>query len=255
LRDGNTANGGNLFFSPYSISQALAMTYAGARAETETQMAATLRFVLAQEALHKAFNGLDQELASRGIWNLLEGEEITVSMMALSERLGYTSGKGYQAVELPYDGGELSMLVMLPDAGRFAEFEERLDASLLNQILDELAREQLQLTMPKFEFESEFSLGGTLSAMGMPIAFSDLADFSGMTGTPDLYISDVVHESFVTVDEVGTEAAAATGVIMDVKMAPAEPRRVAIDRPFIFLIRDIATGSVLFLGRVMKPAR
>lgn len=377
LVDGNTAfafdlyqvlrkaGTGNLFYSPYSISQALAMAYAGARGETETQMAATLRFLLAQEALHKAFNGLDQALTSRGqgaagkdgkgfrlnivnaiwgqqdhpwlpafldtlaenygagirlvdyvkdpeaarvrindwvarqteqrikdliakgmidqmtrlvltnaiyfnaawqvpfnkdatapgSWTLLDGSKITVPMMTQSENLGYASGNGYQAVELPYSGGELSMVIMLPDAGRFEEFEGRLDAALLDQILDDITYQQLRLTMPKFKFEGEFSLGDILSALGMPIAFSDSADFSGMTGKRDLCISEVLHKSFVAVDEAGTEAAAATAVIMRLTSMPAEPRPVAVDRPFVFLIRDVETGAVLFLGRVLTPAQ
>ena len=104
--------------------------------------------------------------------------------------------------------------------------------------------------MPRFEFDSEFSLKDTLAEMGMPIAFSSSADFSGMTGNPELFISDVVHKSFVAVDEAGTEAAAATAVIMRLT---AVPKQVTIDRPFIFLIRDIETGAILFVGRVMNP--
>jgi serpin B len=144
---------------------------------------------------------------------------------------------------------------MLPDAGRFEEFEGRLDAALLDQILDDITYQQLRLTMPKFKFEGEFSLADILSAMGMPIAFSGSADFSGMTGKRDLCISEVVHKSFVAVDEAGTEAAAATAVIMRLTAMPAEPRPVAVDRPFIFLIRDTETGAVLFLGRVLTPAQ
>ncbi len=90
--------------------------------------------------------------------------------------------------------------------------------------------------------------------MGMPIAFSGAADFSAMTGARDLYISEVVHKAFVAVDEAGTEAAAATAVIMREAAIPADPRIVSIDRPFVFLIRDIATGAVLFVGRVVNPS-
>jgi serpin B len=106
--------------------------------------------------------------------------------------------------------------------------------------------------MPKFEFDSEFSLKDTLAGMGMPAAFSAAADFSGMTGTRDLYISKVLHKAFVSVDEAGTEAAAATAVTME--EAPPEPLvEVTIDRSFIFLIRDIETGAILFVGRVLNP--
>ena len=107
--------------------------------------------------------------------------------------------------------------------------------------------------MPKFEFESEFSLKDTLAEMGMPVAFSGAADFSGMTGKRELSISDVVHKAFVAVDEAGTEAAAATAVIMELTAVPEPPVEVTIDRPFIFLIRDIETGAVLFVGRVTNP--
>jgi serpin B len=107
--------------------------------------------------------------------------------------------------------------------------------------------------MPQFEFDSAFSLKDTLADMGMPIAFSGGADFSGMTGNRDLSISDVVHKAFVAVDEAGTEAAAATAVIMELTAVPEPPVEVTLDRPFIFLIRDIDTGAILFVGRVVNP--
>jgi serpin B len=107
--------------------------------------------------------------------------------------------------------------------------------------------------MPKFEFESEFSLVDTLIEMGMPTAFSGAADFSGMTGNPELAISDVLHKAFVSVDEAGTEAAAATAVIMEETAMPDQPVELTLDRPFIFLIRDIETGAILFVGRVLNP--
>jgi serpin B len=109
--------------------------------------------------------------------------------------------------------------------------------------------------MPKFEFDSEFGLKDTLADMGMPVAFSpDEADFSGMTGNSELFISDVIHKAFVAVDEAGTEAAAATAVIVGTTSMPTEPPvEVTVDRPFIFLIRDIETGSILFVGRVLNP--
>jgi len=108
--------------------------------------------------------------------------------------------------------------------------------------------------MPRFEFDSKFKLNDTLADMGMPIAFSPYdADFSGMTGKPELFISDVVHKAFVAVDEAGTEAAAATAVEMALTSVPPPPVEVTIDRPFIFLIRDIETGTILFVGRVINP--
>jgi len=354
---------GNLFYSPHSISVALAMTYAGARGETAQQMAATLQFLLEQERLHSAFNWLDAELASRGegaqgkdgagfrlnivnaIWGqkdyeflsefldvlaenygaglrildfineteesrlaindwvsdqtegriedllpqgtigaltrlvltnaiyfnaawaypfddkvtangpfyLLDGGQVTVPMMKQTEAFGYTDGEGYQAVELLYDGDELSMVIMLPDDGQFEVFEEELQAQKINDMIGDLQPTEVALTMPKFEFESEFSLKDTLAEMGMPIAFSNAADFSGMTGSPELFVSDVIHKAFVAVDEAGTEAAAATAVPMELTAIPDPPVEVTLDRPFMFLIRDIETGAILFAGRVVNP--
>jgi serpin B len=355
----------NLFYSPYSISVALALAYAGARGETAQQMADAMHYTLSQERLHAAFNALDQALASRGegamgkdgqafqlhvanaIWGqqdysfldayldvlalnygaglrlvdfvkapeearvtindwvseqtenkiddlipagaidaltrlvltnaiyfnaawakpfdekqtedgsfrLLDGSQVTVPMMKQVESLGYAMGKGYQAVELPYDGNELSMVILVPDEGQFGAFEDALDAGRLEAIVQDLRYVQVALSMPKFEIESSLSLADALTAMGMPDAFSGNADFSGMTGNHDLTISDVVHKAFVSVDESGTEAAAATAVIMKLTAMPAEPLTVTIDRPFIFAIRDIQTGSLLFVGRVVDPSQ
>jgi serpin B len=354
---------GNLFYSPYSISLALAMTYAGARGETAEQMADTLNFLLEQDRLHPAFNWLDAELAKRGegaegkdgegfrlnivnaIWGqkdyefltdfldvlaenygaglrildfineteqsriainkwvsdqtegriedlipqgeidaltrlvltnaiyfnaawaypfngkmtadgpfyLLDGGQVTVPMMKQTESFGYTEGEGYQAVELPYDGGELSMVILLPEAGKFEAFEEGLQAQQVCDIISGLQPTEVALTMPKFEFDSEFSLKDTLAGMGMPIAFTENADFSGMTGKRELSISDVMHKAFVAVDEAGTEAAAATAVDMTLTAVPEPSVEVTIDHPFIFLIRDIETGAILFVGRVLNP--
>jgi serpin B len=174
-------------------------------------------------------------------------------MMKQTESFGYTDGEGYQAVELPYDGEELSMVILLPEAGQFEAFEEGLQAQQVNDIISGLQPTLVDLTMPKFEFDSEFSLKDTLAGMGMPVAFSAAADFSGMTGTPDLCISAVLHKAFVSVDEAGTEAAAATAVIVGESAMPGQPVEVTVDRPFIFLIRDIETGAILFVGRVMNP--
>ena len=294
---------GNLFYSPHSISLALAMTYAGARGETAQQMADTLRFTLPNRQLHPAFNWLDIELSQRGkdakgkdgegfrmnivnaIWGqkdyqflttfldllaenygaglrpldfanapeesritinnwvsdqtegriedlipqglidaltrlvltnaiyfnaawqhpfseditedgsfyLLDGGEVTVPMMRQTESFGYAEGDEYQAVELPYDGRELSMVILLPQAGKFEVFENLLDAEQLGVIVKDLKFRRVTLTMPKFEFESGFGLRETLVALGMPVAFSGGADFSGMTGNRDLFISDVIH--------------------------------------------------------------
>src|SRR5574340_1100303 len=356
---------GNLFFSPYSISVALAMTYAGARGETETQMASTMHFDLPQERLHPAFNALNSEMLklpdnqeepgftlniANALWGqegfgfsqafldtlalnygagmqavdyanpekarktinkwvedetkdkikdlipegaidpmtrlvltnaiyfkagwqytfdenethdqpftLLDGSQVDTPMMQQTAGFEYVKGDGYEAVELPYEGRKFEMIIILPEAGAFADFEQSLDAaklqSILNMFPSEALPRQIDLTMPKFKVESSFGLAGTLAEMGMPDAFDVAkADLSGMTGKPDLFITDVVHKAFVDVNEAGTEAAAATGVIIGLKSAPVEePLKVVIDHPFLFAIRDVDSGTMLFFGRVVEP--
>jgi serpin B len=189
-----------------------------------------------------------------GTFHLLGGGEVTVPIMRQTKSLGYTEGDGYQAVELPYDGRELSMVILLPETGQFEAFEGSLDTDVIDSITKGLAYRQVALTMPKFEFESDFSLKGTLAAMGMPTAFSATADFSVMTGNRDLFIADVIHKAFVSVDEAGTEAAAATAVAMAGSAMPAKPVEVTVDHPFVFLIRDMETSAILFVGRVVNPS-
>ena len=116
-----------------------------------------------------------------------------------------------------------------------------------------MAEQNVMLSLPKFQFDSSFSLKQALSSLGMPLAFSDNADFSGMDGAHDLFISDVLHKAYVSVDEAGTEAAAASAVIIGLTAMPSSTVVLAIDRPFIFLIRDVQTGTILFVGRVMNP--
>ena len=355
---------GNLFYSPHSISLALAMTYAGARNETEQQMADALRFTLPQDRLHPAFNALDLALDERGqaapdadgegfelhvvnrIWgligfsfvpdyldtlaenygaglslldflnapepsrvvindwvadqtqdriedlipqggvgpatrlvltnaiyfkaawrspfkealtsdetfNLLDGDQIEVPMMHQTDPFGYAAGDGYQALELLYEGGDLSMVILLPDAGRFEAFEGQLDAARVQDVLEDLNVRDISLALPRFTFEWGKGLRETLSALGMPIAFSGMADFSGISPGGALAIDEVIHKAFVKVDEEGTEAAAATAVIMVGTSAPVTPLPVTVDRPFVFLIRDIETGAILFVGRVLNPS-
>ena len=146
------------------------------------------------------------------------------------------------------------MLVILPEQGRFEQVEEAFNAGLLQAITEGIVYVSVELSMPKFEFEADLSLADTLAAMGMPAAFGGAADFSGMTGDRELFVSDVIHKAFVSVDESGTEAAAATAVIMK-RLAIMEPQvQVTIDRPFLFLIRDIETNAILFVGRVVSIA-
>jgi serpin B len=144
---------------------------------------------------------------------------------------------------------------MLPASGKFAAFEQAIQTQKVSDIIGNLQSKLVDLTMPRFEFDSEFSLKDTLTDMGMTDAFSpDDADFSGMTRDSELFIADVVHKAFVSVDEAGTEAAAATAVVIPVGDGFEPPVEVTVDRPFIFLIRDIETGAILFIGRVLDPA-
>jgi len=354
----------NILFSPYSISLALAMIYAGAKGETESQMAETLNFSLPQEKLHPAFNNLSIELGQQGksaeekdekglrlnivnaTWGqqeytflaqyldtlaeyygagiylldfintpepsriyinewideqtegrieellppgsineatrmvltnviyfkaswmkpfeeastyngefqLLEGSFVNVPMMKQIESFGYTKGSNYQAVELLYSGGEVSMVILLPEKGEFRSFEKSLNQQLIFAIQDSIEYRQVDLSMPLFEFDSSLGLKKIFSAMGMSIPFSETADFSGLTSNRDIHISDILHKAYISVDEAGTEATAATGVVMALVGIPEPPIEVTVDSPFIFFIRDIGTGSILFIGRVLDPS-
>lgn len=222
------------------------------------------RLVLANAVYFKAEWRLpfDERATSRGRFYSLDGGESRVPMMRRTANFGYSRGAGYQAVELLYKGGEMSATILLPDEGRYGEIEGSLDAVLLDQILLNMESSRIRLAMPKFELESSFDLAGTLEEMGMPNAFDErLAEFQGMDGLSCLaeddeclLISGVAHKAFVSVDESGTEAGASTAVVVGITKAvmPEEPIEVTIDRPFILLIRDRDTGSVLFLGRIVR---
>jgi len=360
-------NDGNFFFSPYSISLALAMTYGGAREQTVQQMAKTLHFTLPDEQIHAGFNALDLELASRNhegdemmpgfklniansawvqynrtfeqdyldllaenydagllltdfmqdpegsrqvindwvseetegkiedlippgaidaltrlvlanaiyfnaAWQntfdvdlteetpfyLLDGSQVQVPMMTHSSatRLRYAHGNGFRAVELPYNGGDLSMVIVVPEEGTFADFEANLTTEQLTEILSNLKYQQVEFRMPKFSFESELGLADTLKQLGMQDAFNpEAADFSGIDGTREIVIKDVIHKAFVAVDEEGTEAAAATAVIIGLTSMVETQVQITVDHPFVFLIRDTSTETILFLGRVLDPTQ
>lgn len=353
---------GNLFCSPYGVSSALAMAYAGARGETAEQMARALRFTLPQARLHPAFNALDLALARRGegaegqdgkgfrlhvanaIWGqvgsafvpsfldvlaesygaglhvvdfvhapdeargiingwvaertedrikdilpegalgpstrlvltnaiyfnaawqfpfeeeettpgsftLADGSTVSVPMMANHAQVRYGEGDGYEALELPYDGGELSMVLVLPS--ELGTFEAGLDQARLDGVLASLGSRSVTMTLPRFKIVSTLDLAPPLEDLGMPAAFSDGADFSGIDGQGGLFITDVLHKAFVSVNEAGTEAAAATAVVIGETSAP-EPATIRFDRPFLFVIRDRATSAILFVGRVADPSR
>lgn len=147
------------------------------------------------------------------------------------------------------------MTVILPDTGQFAELEEHLDRNFLDQMASEVSQVEVNLKMPKFEFSTTLNANEVLSDLGMAEAFDpEAADFSGMTLEEALFITDVVHKADIKVDERGTEAAAATAVIMGIKsMMPGEPISLVVDRPFLFFIQHRPTGSILFMGRVIQP--
>jgi serpin B len=167
------------------------------------------------------------------------------------------SNADYQAIELPYKGHETSMLIILPEPGKMAVVEANLSTEFLSAIKYPLEKSNVLLNIPKFKFTTEsIKLAELLKSMGMSIAFSDMADFSGIDGTGGLNIGDVIHKAFVAVDERGTEAAAATTVIMRPSLSPAsQPQIFKANRPFIFLIRDIQTNAVLFMGKLNDPTR
>ena len=354
--------GENLFYSPYSISAALAMTYAGANGQTETQMKQAMRFELDEPQLHEAFNALDRALEGRGdnlaegetgepftleiansIWGQtgfpfvqgfldtlaqhygagmrlldfvadaeqarqiinawvemitrdrikdlipqgvitaatrlvltnaiyfkaswktkfdesataqgpftkLDGTTVQTDLMHLEDKgFARASGDGWTAAELPYVGDDVSMVVIVPDD--FDAYEGALTGEQLIAVFDSLSPQALTLTMPKFEFEAEFNLNDALKALGMTDAFDASADFTGMHEPGGLFIQAVVHKAFVAVDEEGTEAAAATAVIVGETSVP-EFVEFKADRPFLFFIRDRPTNSVLFAGRVLQP--
>jgi serpin B len=357
---------GNLVFSPFSISTALAMTYAGASGETQSQMAQALQFHLPQDRLHPAFDQLDLTLTREGqsgsdkgqpmqldianaTWaektykflpsyldtisknygagiqladfvnnsesvknninqwvgdethqrikdliqggaidpttrlvlinaiyfkadwkdqfdptdtreasfHLLDGSVSQVRMMSNTLfDAPYSSGNGYQAVELKYLGETAVMDILVPDDGTFRNFEDQLSNSKLDEILAGMQTATVALDLPKFGFKSNVDLGHLLADLGMPDAFDpNLADFSGMTGGRDLFISKALHQAFVSVDEKGTEAAAATSVIMAPTSILRTEVNLTIDRPFVFLIRDVASKQILFFGRVLDPSK
>ncbi|MBP7936434.1 MAG: serpin family protein [Phycisphaerae bacterium] len=344
---------GNLFFSPYSISTALEMTYAGARGETAAQMAKTLELKLEPDRLHPAAHNLiealnaggrkgDYELSVanalwgqkgygflpdfldltqrnygaglrevdfsnarsalrtintwveketrkkikdlikpdmitpntvlvltnaiyfRGSWSLpfnnkhtqrqpftlVDNTKVDALIMHRTGMFNYMKGDGLQVLELPYVGGRLSMIILLPNqVAGLPALEKSLSTENLQQWLAKLREKEVSVALPRFKTTSEFRLNDVLKAMGMTDAFSGQADFSGMDGRKRLSISHAVHKAFVDVNEQGTEAAAATGVIMKASAPPF----FRADHPFVFLIRDIPSNSVLFIGRVMNP--
>lgn len=177
-------------------------------------------------------------------------------MTMKTERFGYMENESFQCLELPYQSEEISMLIVLPkEKADLTRIEEGLSANAIASWIDALREDEVKVYLPRFKVESQFdSMTKPLAELGMMDAFNPLlADFSRIS-TERLYISDVVHKAFVQVDEEGTEAAAATGVIMRMTSAPLSPKVFRADHPFLFLIRHNASGTILFIGRVSSPA-
>ena len=190
------------------------------------------------------------------------GKTVRVRMMERTDEnavFGYTETDMLQALSMPYesgDGKDLSMLVLLPKNDDLSMVEESLNTSMLSLLHDSLKTRRVIVYFPKFVMETKYSLPGVLSAMGMPTAFTRAADFSGMDGTKDLYIDNVIHQAFVEVNEEGTEAAAATAGVMRPFSMPLEETvpLIRADHPFIFLIQENETGNILFMGKVSDPS-
>jgi serpin B len=349
---------GNIFYSPSSIETALAMTYAGARGKTATEMKKTLHFTLEDKDLHPAMGKLEKILAQekkgctvtianalwgqkgysflkeflelnrknygaglkevdfkgateearkainawveektkkkikellkpgilkpltrlvltnaihfKGKWekqfkkkdtkkqkfHLNKKKSVEVDMMQMKkQKFKYLKGDDFQVLELPYTGKNISMLIFLPDKiDGLSQFEKNLTGENLKKWISRMSKKKVDsLSIPRFKVTCEFSLADTLKEMGMATAFGMGADFSGMDGTKNLFLSAVIHKAFVDVNEEGTEAAAATAVVAELKSA--RPKRIIFnaDHPFLFLIRDGRTGAILFMGRVADP--
>jgi serpin B len=337
--------GANVFISPYSISSVLAMTYAGARNETEKQMSEVLHFDLTQVNTHQGFSAINKELnrteAESGIklaianalwknsgpfnkdymtlikkyydsslfsiinadtinqwvkrktynkidklvtsddvagadlvltnaiyfkgdwlqsfdvnatqkakFTTIDNKVIDVDMMSQCKTFNYFADNQCQVLELPYKGNSVSMIIMLPDNNiSLADFVKNANSKLFEDYCKKLNRETVEVRIPKFTFSSEFTLNDVLIRMGMPDAFTADADFSGMA--PGLFISLVKHKAFIEVNEKGSEAAAATAVVMTKSVFGMSD--FIANRPFVFLIRDNKTNSILFIGSILNP--
>ena len=182
------------------------------------------------------------------------GSSVTVPTMHGSLETLYADADGYEIAELPYLGDQLSMTLIVPDAGNFDTIEAGLDRAFFDAATSGLNSYELTLALPKFQFRSNIDAATPLKALGMTAPFSSgEADFSGITDESRLYISSVIHQAFVDVNEEGTEAAAATAVVFADTSVP-EQATLTVDRPFLFAIRDRVSGAVLFLGRVSDPS-
>lgn len=213
------------------------------------------RLVVANAIYFKAdwAEAFEADRTADGTWTRLDGTTKATPMMhgIVQGRVG--AGDGFTAARLPYASDEVSLWVVLPDAvDGLPAVDAALTGAGLRAALDGATEAELDVTLPKFEARTDLDLNAALSALGMPTAFTDAADFSGMIDGGGLYIGTAVHQAYVKVDEQGTEAAAATGIGMDLTSEPSYVTFTA-DHPFLFVIRDDVTGALLFVGRIVDP--
>ncbi|MGN6694039.1 MAG: serpin family protein [Aquihabitans sp.] len=185
-----------------------------------------------------------------------DGSTVDASMLGTTRSLAYQKGDGWQAVALPYAGGDLAMTLLVPDEGKLADVEGTLDADFLHQVTTGGEPTQVGLTFPAFDLDQRAPIADVLKGLGVTAPFTAETDFAPMSSDPEakgLHVDDVLHQATVTVDEYGTEASAATAVTMGATSAPMDPVLVTVDRPFLFVINDVATGTPMFIGRVADP--
>jgi serpin B len=201
----------------------------------------------------------DSDATEEKDFTLSSGDVIktdTMHMCDESKKLNYASNADVQLIQLPYKDEELSMYIMLPKKNDITSLESTLDQVYLNDLKDKIGTKWVDLYLPKFKFEQKYKLKDELSSMGMQTAFGGDADFSGITSDDDLYIAKVIHQSFVEVNEEGTEAAAATAVLIEEGGGSPSPKPIEFraDHPFIFTIEHKDTGQILFMGKVENPS-
>jgi len=213
---------------------------------------ALTRFLVANAITFRAAweTPFNTDYTRNGTFTLLDGRQVAAPMMNQIDRFAYVATDGSQAVELPYEGGRFSMLVLLPAEGQFEEFAGSLAPDCVTEILETLSMQWVQIHMPRFGVQTALELSDVLGGLGMTDAFTlGRADFRGMTFDPEFFLGEVAHQTQISVDEDGTYAMAATAAEM---VGPSVPT-VRLDRPFLFLIRDIETETILLIGQVVDP--
>ena len=210
-------------------------------------------FVLTNAVYFKSHwaNEFSKAATVNQVFHAQSGASPEVPTMHAVLAAGHFAGPDYEAVALPYDRNELEFVAVMPAEGSFDAFSRDLTAASMASITGQLVRAQLDLSLPKFGIESEVPLKDRLQALGMQAAFTDSADFSGIAA--GAYLSDAFHDAVITIDEEGTEAAAATAFTAVETSAPAAPIPVVFDHPFVFFIRDVQTNALLFVGHYANP--